>query len=150
MCFEQEQEKHKPRYKNTELKSKNHKPKNTNTNPATDLPCQLNTKATNTNLATDFSCQPNTKTTNTNPTSVRNGYEELTIMDFFKSVFSEDPNQPQNDNAPELNPNLNLNSDLDSDSTAIWSFDGLIKTIVSKSESVIQTYRRDIENLGPG
>ena len=32
------------------ISSKN---KNTNTNPATDLPCQPNTKATNTNPATD-------------------------------------------------------------------------------------------------
>ena len=69
MCFEQE---HKPRSKNTKLKSKNHKPRNINTNPATDLPGQPNTKATNTNPATDFSCQPNTnpnisKNTNTNP-----------------------------------------------------------------------------------
>ena len=45
-----------------------HKPRNTNTNPATNLHCQLNTKATNTNPTTDFSCQPNTKATSTNPT----------------------------------------------------------------------------------
>ena len=50
MCLEQ---KHKPRSKNTKLKSKNHKPRNANTNPATDFPCQPNTKATNTNPATD-------------------------------------------------------------------------------------------------
>ena len=64
MCLEQ---KHKPRSKNTKLKSKNHKPRNANTNPATDFPCQPNTKAINTNPTTDFSCQPNT-----NPTSVKN------------------------------------------------------------------------------
>ena len=56
----------------TQLKFKNHKPRNTNTNPATDLPSQPNTKATNTNPATDFSCQPNTKTTNTNPNISKN------------------------------------------------------------------------------
>ena len=143
MCLEQEQQEQKPRSKNTKLKSKNQKLKNTNTSPATDLPCQPNT-----NPATDFSCQPNTKTTNTNPT--RNGYEELTIMDFFKSIFSEDSDQPQNDDAPELNLDLNPNPDSDSDSTAIWSFDRLIKTIASKSKSVIQTYRHNIENSGPG
>ena len=49
MCLEQKQQEHKPRYMNTKLKSKSHKPKNTNTNPATDLPCQPNTKATSTN-----------------------------------------------------------------------------------------------------
>ena len=65
MCLEQE---HKPRSKITKLKSKSHKPRNTNINPATNLHCQLNTKATNTNPTTDFSCQPNTKATSTNPT----------------------------------------------------------------------------------
>lgn len=69
-------------------------------------------------------------------------------MDFFKSVFSEDPDPPQNDDAPEPNPDPI--PDPDSDSTAIWNFGGLIKTIASKSESVIQTYRRDIEEFGSG
>nr|XP_023892603.1 BSD domain-containing protein 1-like [Quercus suber] len=69
-------------------------------------------------------------------------------MDFFKSVFSEDPDPPPNVDAPEPNPDPD--SDSDSDSTAIWSFGGLIKTIASKSESVIQTYRRDIEEFGSG
>ena len=69
MCLEQ---KHGSRSKNIKLKSKNHKPGNTNTNPATDLPGQPNTKATNTNLATNFSYQPNTKTTNTNPNISKN------------------------------------------------------------------------------
>ena len=58
-------------------------------------------------------------------------------MDFFKSVFSEDPDQPQNDNALEPNLDPNPNPDWDSNSTAIWSFSGLIKTITSKSESMI-------------
>ena len=49
MCLEQEQWEHKPRFKNTKLKSKNHKPGNTNTNPAINLPYQPNRKATNTN-----------------------------------------------------------------------------------------------------
>nr|XP_023908062.1 BSD domain-containing protein 1-like [Quercus suber]POF16228.1 bsd domain-containing protein 1 [Quercus suber] len=73
-------------------------------------------------------------------------------MDFFKSVFSEDPDPPQNVDALEPNPDPNPDpdSDSDSDSTAIWSFGGLIKTIASKSESVIQTYRRDIEEFGSG
>ncbi|KAM3707494.1 hypothetical protein ACJW31_02G029100 [Castanea mollissima] len=69
-------------------------------------------------------------------------------MDFFKSVFSEDPDPPLNDDAPEPNPDPNPDPDLNS--TAIWSFGGLIKTIASKSESVIQTYRRDIEEFGSG
>ena len=58
-------------------------------------------------------------------------------MDFFKSFFSEDPDQPQNDNAPKPNLDPNPNPDPDSDSIAIWSFGRLIKMISSKSESVI-------------
>ena len=57
MCLEQKQQEHKPKSKNTKLKSKNHKPRNTNTNPATDLPCQPNTKATNTNPAKNTQTQ---------------------------------------------------------------------------------------------
>ena len=40
-------------------------------------------------------------------------------MDFFKSVFSEDPDPPQNDDATEPNP------DPDPNSAATWSFGGL-------------------------
>ena len=46
MCLEQE---HKPRSKNTKLKSKNHKPRNINTNPTTYIPYKPNTKRTNPN-----------------------------------------------------------------------------------------------------
>ncbi|KAK7837924.1 hypothetical protein CFP56_020588 [Quercus suber] len=65
-------------------------------------------------------------------------------MDFFKSVFSEDTDQPQNDDDPEPNLDPNPNPGPDSDSTAIWSFGGLIKTIaefgsgLKKETSVIR------------
>ena len=52
MYLEQE---HRPRSKNTKLESKNHKPRNTNTNPATYIPCQPNTETTNTNLNPNIS-----------------------------------------------------------------------------------------------
>ena len=58
-------------------------------------------------------------------------------MDFFKSVFFEDPVQPQNDDVPKPNLDPNPNPDPDSDFTVIWSFGELIKTIASKSKSVI-------------
>eukprot|EP00262_Sarcandra_glabra_P007401 TRINITY_DN20182_c0_g1_i1.p1 TRINITY_DN20182_c0_g1~~TRINITY_DN20182_c0_g1_i1.p1 ORF type:complete len:458 (+),score=108.77 TRINITY_DN20182_c0_g1_i1:271-1644(+) len=91
-------------------------------------------------------------------------------MDFFKSVFSNDPEpsdlpnhlrsespEPQEnqyleaedekdeeqDQEPPPNSNSNLNS-------SAWSFGGLIKTLASKSESVIETYRRDLEEFGTG
>ena len=77
---------------NTKLKLESHKPKNTNTNtnPATDLPCQPNTKATNTNPAIDFSCQPNTKATSTNPNISSSypiyGFEEIHYSQLFVPV----------------------------------------------------------------
>ena len=87
MCLEQE---YKPRSKNTKLKFKNHKPRNTNINPATDLPCQHQTQTQQLIFLVNQTQKQQTYT----QTSVRNGYEELTIMDFFKFVFSEDPDQP--------------------------------------------------------
>ncbi|KAF8387981.1 hypothetical protein HHK36_026647 [Tetracentron sinense] len=92
-------------------------------------------------------------------------------MDFFKSVFSDDPEPSniektdrsasaspkesyeeedpdreasfdENDSNPSSNPNPSGGS--------AWSFGGLIKTFASKSESVIQTYRRDLEEFGSG
>jgi hypothetical protein len=65
-------------------------------------------------------------------------------MDFFKSVFSDDPDplQPQNDDDSEPNPDPNSND--------TWSFGGLIKTIASRSESTIQNYKRELEEFGSG
>lgn len=64
-------------------------------------------------------------------------------MNFFKSVFSDDPDPPQ----PEPN-----NSDPNPDSGAddAWNFGGLIKTLTSKSESIIETYRRDLQEFSTG
>ncbi|XP_077218693.1 uncharacterized protein LOC143852926 [Tasmannia lanceolata] len=98
-------------------------------------------------------------------------------MDFFKSVFSDDPESslphksenpssesPINPSEEELeeeeleerdsdqqlqftsqNPNPNPNF-----SSSSWSFGGLIKTFATKSESVLQTYRRDLEEFSSG
>ncbi|XP_057467138.1 uncharacterized protein LOC130756609 [Actinidia eriantha] len=87
-------------------------------------------------------------------------------MDFFKSVFSDDPepsnppNPPtsppesQSDNQdlhrqPPPNPNPKPNPSIAGIANA-WSFGGLIKTLATKSESVIETYRRDLEEFGSG
>ncbi|GMI98775.1 hypothetical protein like AT1G03350 [Hibiscus trionum] len=79
-------------------------------------------------------------------------------MDFFKSVFADDPDppkpqlQPESDipraeySTPDSSPKL---SDSDPDPTD-WSFGGLFKTIATRSESVIETYRRDLEEFGVG
>ncbi|EXB53985.1 hypothetical protein L484_022954 [Morus notabilis] len=71
-------------------------------------------------------------------------------MDFFKFIFADEPlepsdsDEPQNDDtpAPELPP--------DSNSSTAWSFGGLIKTLATKFEPVIQTYRKDLEEFGSG
>nr|GMD60250.1 BSD domain-containing protein 1-like [Ipomoea batatas] len=79
-------------------------------------------------------------------------------MDFFKSVFSEEPensdsdseNPPSSSNsqsspgAPDTNPNIPAIANA-------WTFgSGLLKTLASKSESVIQNYRRDLEEFSSG
>ncbi|KAL2323584.1 hypothetical protein Fmac_027963 [Flemingia macrophylla] len=80
-------------------------------------------------------------------------------MNLFKSVFLDEPDPPRpesgSDNAPR-------DKDPDSDSpprsaTAAssaaadgWNFGGLFKTLSAKSESIIETYRRDLQEFGTG
>ncbi|CAK7332955.1 unnamed protein product [Dovyalis caffra] len=70
-------------------------------------------------------------------------------MNFFKSAFSEsdDPTPPD---SPKSSPN-NPNPEPDTPTLNLtWSFGSLIKTIATKSESMIETYKKDIEELGSG
>ena len=78
-------------------------------------------------------------------------------MDFFKSVFSDNPDAPnpespknveREDPDPVSAPNQS-GSDVGVDGGG-WSFGGLIKTLATKSESVIETYRRDLQEFGSG
>ncbi|KAG4168161.1 hypothetical protein ERO13_A12G006600v2 [Gossypium hirsutum] len=77
-------------------------------------------------------------------------------MNFFKSVFADDPDPPKPqlesdspkadystpDSSPRVpDPNPNPSG---------WSFGGLFQTIATRSESVIETYRRDLEEFGLG
>lgn len=77
-------------------------------------------------------------------------------MDFFKSVFSDDPedSNPQTTptQPPILHPISNPNPNPDPDPTRnAWSFGtNLWKTLATKSESVIDTYRRDLEEFSSG
>lgn len=88
-------------------------------------------------------------------------------MDFFKSVFSNDPpdhlrpgsasefpqkNQKQGDPDPNSPPNPNPSSPpvVGGGGAGGWSFGGLVKTLTTKSESVIETYRRDLKEFGSG
>uniref|UniRef100_A0A5B7A1Q5 BSD domain-containing protein n=1 Tax=Davidia involucrata TaxID=16924 RepID=A0A5B7A1Q5_DAVIN len=87
-------------------------------------------------------------------------------MDFFKSVFSNDPEpsdsqatpasppKPQSDDEDQHNPGPEPSSTPNPNVSTItnaWTFgSSLIKTLASKSESVIDTYRRDLEEFGSG
>lgn len=77
-------------------------------------------------------------------------------MDFFKSVFAEDSDpesskkssQSDEDDGPDAKPDPNPNPNPSAGGG--WSFGGLIKTLTTKSESVIETYRRDLQEFGTG
>ncbi|KAJ0791229.1 putative BSD domain-containing protein [Helianthus annuus] len=101
-------------------------------------------------------------------------------MDFFRSILSDDPepesphNHSQSDSNPIQNhsPNhpeteadeededstSNLNSSDDGSGGAssggggggLWSLGDLVKTLTTKSESVFETYRRDLQEFGTG
>ncbi|TKY52586.1 BSD domain-containing protein 1 [Spatholobus suberectus] len=79
-------------------------------------------------------------------------------MNLFKTVFLDDPdppgpqsgssNAPRNkDQDPDSSPR---SSTTDSDGGDGWNFGGLIKTLTAKSESMIETYRRDLQEFGTG
>ncbi|CAL9145148.1 unnamed protein product [Musa hybrid cultivar] len=86
-------------------------------------------------------------------------------MDFFKSVFSADPDPAISQHSPVGSPHdeedrareddrgssgsPSPNSEASAGGVG-WSFGGFIKTFASKSESVIQTYRRDLAEFGTG
>ncbi|KAM5569206.1 protein DOS2 [Rosa sericea] len=77
-------------------------------------------------------------------------------MDFFKSVFSDDPD-PSDDDSNSLTQNDAVAASYDPEQspqpnsgTGAWSFGGLMTTLATRSESVLQTYRRDLAELGSG
>ncbi|MCE3216724.1 hypothetical protein HAX54_007723 [Datura stramonium] len=98
-------------------------------------------------------------------------------MDFFKSILSDepDPDPPlskkpqdstrehshdsyekdvdvdpdQNSQSPEK-PNSGSDSTADGGDGGLWSFGGLFKTLSIRSESVLETYRRDLQEFGSG
>ncbi|XP_028762240.1 BSD domain-containing protein 1 isoform X2 [Neltuma alba] len=89
-------------------------------------------------------------------------------MNFFKSVFSDDPDPPQSESASQIPDNAPQNKGQDSpdrDSSPVehgsvvnsspnasgaagWNFGGLIRNLTVKSESIIETYRRDLQEFG--
>ncbi|CAL1362091.1 unnamed protein product [Linum trigynum] len=91
-------------------------------------------------------------------------------MDFFRSVFSDEPDPPppksasgsqtppehqsnsdsDSDSPPPAQPQSNPNPTADNDGRGWSSFGGLIRTLTTKSESVIETYRRDLKEFSTG
>nr|XP_043611180.1 protein DOS2-like [Erigeron canadensis] len=87
-------------------------------------------------------------------------------MDFFRSILTEDDpesisNNQQSDTQEEeeyyddddTNSNVNSSEDGSTTTTAgggLWSFGDIVNTLTSKSESVFETYRRDLKEFGSG
>lgn len=84
-------------------------------------------------------------------------------MDFFKSVFSDDPDPPKSESPktplkdqerhdpdPDSQPSQPGSDTAGDGGVGGWSFGGLIRTLANKSESVIETYRRDLKEFGSG
>ncbi|RHN72380.1 putative BSD domain-containing protein [Medicago truncatula] len=69
-------------------------------------------------------------------------------MNFFKTVFSDEPESPPSHNSDSDQPDPD-HHDTPTETTA-WSFGGLIQTLASKSESVLENYRRDLEEFSSG
>ncbi|XVF38577.1 hypothetical protein REPUB_Repub20aG0114100 [Reevesia pubescens] len=63
-------------------------------------------------------------------------------MDFFKSVFSDDVQHQSSDQTADPTPYPG--------SSSTWSFGSLVKTLTDKSESVIESYRKEFEEFGSG
>ncbi|KAL7084148.1 hypothetical protein ACP275_14G207300 [Erythranthe tilingii] len=84
-------------------------------------------------------------------------------MNFFKSILLDDPDPPKSLNSDQPGSNSPLkppHQDANPGGAAAtaaqegtadgWSFGGLIKTLATRSESVIETYRKDLEEFGSG
>ncbi|GAV78713.1 BSD domain-containing protein [Cephalotus follicularis] len=78
-------------------------------------------------------------------------------MNFFKSVFADDPEPKPESDSSQSNNNQDhpdsISSSKDPNSNpnpSGWSFGGLIQTLSAKSESVLETYRRDLKEFGSG
>ncbi|KAL6210498.1 hypothetical protein ACLB2K_015730 [Fragaria x ananassa] len=77
-------------------------------------------------------------------------------MNFFKSVFADEPDPPNPDSESESasprtqDPDPKPQPDPNPAGIGGWNFGDLIKTIATKSETVIETYRHDLQEFGSG
>uniref|UniRef100_A0A1J3JLR3 BSD domain-containing protein 1 n=1 Tax=Noccaea caerulescens TaxID=107243 RepID=A0A1J3JLR3_NOCCA len=69
-------------------------------------------------------------------------------MDLFKSVMSEYDHQQEQQQPDSPDSTQSPLDDPTTPSSSSWSFGNLIKTLATKSESVIGSYRRDFEEFG--
>ncbi|KAJ4845717.1 hypothetical protein Tsubulata_014591 [Turnera subulata] len=70
-------------------------------------------------------------------------------MNFFKSVFSEESTPPDSPKSPSPSGSPDPDSP-ETQTQPAWFLGGLIQTLATKSESVIETYRKDLEEFGSG
>ncbi|KAL0419941.1 UNVERIFIED_CONTAM: hypothetical protein Sradi_1407600 [Sesamum radiatum] len=80
-------------------------------------------------------------------------------MNFFKSLLSDDPDPPNPQIVHESDANSALKPPRDGGNSIdvvdggpddAWSFGGLMRTFAVQSESLIETYRKDLEEFGSG
>ncbi|XP_027913350.1 BSD domain-containing protein C22A12.14c-like [Vigna unguiculata] len=72
-------------------------------------------------------------------------------MNFFASVFSDSDNAHQNESQEEANRDSSLlERRSDSTGAGAWEIGGLWKRLSAKSELIIETYRRDLQEFGTG
>ncbi|KAF2287802.1 hypothetical protein GH714_002773 [Hevea brasiliensis] len=76
-------------------------------------------------------------------------------MNFFKSVFSDEPTPPDSPTSQPgtpttLSQSQSSNPNPSPTANPTWSFGGLFKTLTTTSESVIESYRKDFEEFGSG
>ncbi|KAJ6981059.1 hypothetical protein NC653_024446 [Populus alba x Populus x berolinensis] len=71
-------------------------------------------------------------------------------MNFFKSVFADDTTPP--DSPKSHSPPNNSTSEDPNPTTQnqVWSLGSLIQTLATKSESVMEIYKKDLEEFGSG
>jgi len=72
-------------------------------------------------------------------------------MNFFASVFSDSNHAHQNESLEEANSDSSPpERRSDSSGAGAWEIGGLWKTLSAKSELIIETYRRDLQEFGAG
>lgn len=74
-------------------------------------------------------------------------------MNFFKSIILDDKEPPKPESPREPGPDSSVNppdEDRSPNGADGWSFGSLIKTLATRSESVIETYSRDLKEFGSG